>query len=579
MDAIGVGLGAALLAWTLLSAVVTGTNPLPMVGLLLAVGGAFLASRAAGGPDRPWGAAAVVLVGLSVLLVSFGGVTDLTGGPLGYENAKASFFIQAGVAALVVVVVTNGSLRILAALSALAFLGAAALTGSRAGLALLVLPVLGAVVPPGRLVRVWIAVAAVLFVAALVTTTVLAANVQTDRPRAGGSQTSARGATASLGRDRVGLWQQAFAMMADHPWVGVGPGSFRVSSPIARRDADLGWAHNGFLQQGAETGVPGWILLTMLFLWGFGCLWLAPPGRVASLGAASLASLGIHASVDYILHFPVIPMAAAAILGTALARPRGGDRSGLRKAVKAAVLPMGVFTRRRPGDFSALLYHRVGAGDREIDLPVTAFRSQIAHIASRERALTLDDALEGGRGVVVTVDDGLRDFRDHVLPILVEHQVPALLYLATGLVVEEGGDPTDGLRWSHLQEAVGTGLVSVGSHTHTHADLREASAGEAQEEMRRSKELIEDRLGVPCRHFAYPWGVASPEADGVARSLFASAALSWGTNRKGGDPFDLRRVPILRSDGPFYFRAKVAGMLDGEAIVYRLVGRGPWRRP
>jgi hypothetical protein len=255
-----------------------------------------------------------------------------------------------------------------------------------------------------------------------------------------------------------------------------------------------------------------------------------------------------------------------------------------RKAVKAAVLPGGVATRRRPGDVVVLLYHRVGAGDGEISLPAGLFERQLATLAATDRVLTLEEAVaaDGDGGVVVTVDDGYRDFYDVVLPLLVRHRVPAVLYLATALVAGEtpgnDGDP-DALHWSQLAEAVATGLVTVGSHTHTHADLSRASEQVAEAELRRSKELIEDRLGVACRHFAYPWAVGSPAADRLVRPMFDTAALdAWRTNRRGAlDPWRLGRTPVLRSDGLTFFRAKVRGRLDGEALLYRALGRGPWR--
>ena len=255
-----------------------------------------------------------------------------------------------------------------------------------------------------------------------------------------------------------------------------------------------------------------------------------------------------------------------------------------RKAVKAAVLPGGIVTRRRPGDIVILLYHRVVGLGGEIDTPPALFERQLAALAERERVLTLDQALTGadGGGVVVTVDDGYRDFHDTVLPLLVRYQVPALLYLATGLVTGEGPGPDDpdALTWAQLAEAVATGLVTVGAHTHGHTDLSRASEQTCRDEMARSKELVEDRLGAACRHFAYPWAVASPTADRVARELFDSAALdAWRSNRAGAvDPWRLGRTPVLASDGMAFFRAKVKGHLDGEALAYRLLGRGPWRK-
>jgi peptidoglycan/xylan/chitin deacetylase (PgdA/CDA1 family) len=255
-----------------------------------------------------------------------------------------------------------------------------------------------------------------------------------------------------------------------------------------------------------------------------------------------------------------------------------------RKAVKAAVLPGGIVTRRRPGDVVVLLYHQVVGLGGEIDTPPALFERQIAALVEGERVLTLDQALGGdpAGGVVVTVDDGYRDFHDTVLPLLVRYRVPALLYLATGLVAGEGPGPDDpdAITWSQLAEALATGLVTVGAHTHGHTDLSRASEQVCRDEMARSQELVEDRLGAACRHFAYPWAVASPTADRIARELFDSAALdAWRSNRAGAvDPWRLGRTPVLASDGMAFFRAKVKGRLDGEALAYRLLGRGPWRR-
>ena len=254
------------------------------------------------------------------------------------------------------------------------------------------------------------------------------------------------------------------------------------------------------------------------------------------------------------------------------------DLSLARRAVKTAVLPIGAFERAGPADTVILLYHRVGDGDREIDVEVDAFDRQMAYLASRRSSRSLDEALDGGGGVVVTVDDGFGDFHAHVLPVLVRYDIPALLYLATGGV---GDDPIAGgaLTWSQVAEAVATGLVAVGSHTHSHRDLSRVDQATAEEEMRRSKELIEDHLGVACRHFAYPWSVASPAAERAALGLFRTAALRWCTNRRGKtDPYRLGRTPVLRADGSVFFRAKVNGMLDREAFVYRALHRGPWRR-
>ena len=248
----------------------------------------------------------------------------------------------------------------------------------------------------------------------------------------------------------------------------------------------------------------------------------------------------------------------------------------LRKVTKLATLPLGVSSGRAPDDVVILVYHRVGPEEVEIELPPWEFERELAYLAAHERVRTLDDVLEaGGGGVVLTFDDGTADFHERVLPLLERYRLPATLYLATRLA-ESGA----GVTWDQLAEGLKTGLLSVGSHTHSHADLSHATEPEAHEEMRHSKGLIEDRLGVECRDFAYPWAVGSPAAGRAAKALFRSAALhAWRTNRAGRiDPFELGRTPVLRSDGRFFFEQKVRGRLDGEALAYRALHRGPWER-
>jgi peptidoglycan/xylan/chitin deacetylase (PgdA/CDA1 family) len=237
------------------------------------------------------------------------------------------------------------------------------------------------------------------------------------------------------------------------------------------------------------------------------------------------------------------------------------------------------------GDLVILIYHRVGVQAREIGLPSPVFEAQLSYLANRENVLPLDEAVDAGSkgGVVVTFDDGNRDFHEHALPLLVRYGIPAVLYLATGYPEGESVSTLpegEGLTWSQLEDSVASGYVTVGSHTHSHLSLSGASESDAEDEMRRSKDLIEDRLGVPCRHFAYPYAMGSAGADRAARRLFDTAAVdAWRTNRRGStDPHRLGRTPILRSDGRVFFRAKIRGLLDHEASLYRALGRGPWKR-
>jgi peptidoglycan/xylan/chitin deacetylase (PgdA/CDA1 family) len=251
----------------------------------------------------------------------------------------------------------------------------------------------------------------------------------------------------------------------------------------------------------------------------------------------------------------------------------------VRKGIKLATLPAGLLAQRRTGDSVVLIYHRLGDTGREVDVSVHAFDEQLALLAEHDHGVSIEAVETGAGGIAVTFDDGYRDFYDSAVPKLVHHGVPATLYLQTGLIANGTKGHDERLTWSMLREAVSTGLVTIGAHTHTHPNLSAASAQEAEGEMKRSKESIEEQLQMPCRHFAYPFGSASEGAVLAARGLFATAALgNWRTNRRGRtDLHRLGRTPVLRSDGALFFRAKVAGRLQGEAAAYRALGRGPWK--
>ena len=247
-------------------------------------------------------------------------------------------------------------------------------------------------------------------------------------------------------------------------------------------------------------------------------------------------------------------------------------RGALQQLVKATAAAVDIV--RRPNGLVILIYHRVGGRTPvSVDLPRALFAEQMAFLAERYRPVTLDDAVEllkapsppdGNPPICVTFDDGTADFVDEALPELERYRVPATLYVATKFV-DEGIDFPDNGRpasWGGLKDAVSTGLVTVGSHTHSHRLLDRVDGSTAADELDRSIELIEERLGIACEHFAYPKAlIGSPDAESHVRSRFRSAALS-GTrpNQYGSaDVARLCRSPVQVGDAMLWFRVKAKG--------------------
>jgi O-antigen ligase len=321
LDILGLGLFGAAVLWTYISAWVNGGSADAVVAVLVAVVLVFVIARLVA-DESGWivpGAVAMLAATAAVVLSDLAARGPLTG-PLGYSNASAALYLQGSVAACMgAVAAPKRLLRVAGLVLGAALAVATVLAGSDAASLLLLLPVAGLVVRTEGAVRKLIVVFLGLFLTALALTIFLGATWVDGR-----SDLVGRVVEESLSGRRPALWHDAIELTTQRPFVGVGPGRFREESPLAVSDRDAAWAHNGFLQQGAEGGVPALVLAVSIFVWGFARLLSIPQGRGASLAAASLTAVGIHACVDYVLHFPILPMMAAALVGAAVG---AGSRS------------------------------------------------------------------------------------------------------------------------------------------------------------------------------------------------------------------------------------------------------------
>jgi peptidoglycan/xylan/chitin deacetylase (PgdA/CDA1 family) len=155
------------------------------------------------------------------------------------------------------------------------------------------------------------------------------------------------------------------------------------------------------------------------------------------------------------------------------------------------------------------------------------------------------------RSVVITFDDGYRCMVDVALPCLQQEAMPAILFIPTDHVgspnaFDPGEPPGRICDWDDLAVLERQG-VSVQSHAASHRAFSDLSLNERVEELRRSKNALDEALGRPTRLFAYPFG----DVGGHQTSLEAHAELlgyagaclyPGGTNElPGAHPFRLER--------------------------------------
>lgn len=246
-----------------------------------------------------------------------------------------------------------------------------------------------------------------------------------------------------------------------------------------------------------------------------------------------------------------------------------------------------------------------------------------------------------GRWVNFSVDDGYRDTVERIVPIFRRRRAPVTLFITTGipdgtlpvwqagletiiaeqarLLMPEGSRPVQtaaekrrayaeisaawdrdsgahyqdfcvrhgydrallrerhAITWSMLETVRDDPFVEIGAHTISHPHVAALPPDQAAHEISGSGARIRERLGVPCRHFAFPFGqrVDCGDRDSALAqaSGFASAATTQkGLLRPGVDPF---RVPrnILNGQHRNTLLAE-AHLLGVTGMAARMLGHG-----
>lgn len=322
LDVAGIGLVVLSVGWTFWTDRSGRGDPLPVAALQCACAVTYVAARATARWQRPL-VPVTVVAGVASVLVLGSVLPSLAplSPPLGYANANAALYVMTAVAAVMAAAAfPPGPATAIALPVGVGFAVAAVVSGSVTGVVVLCLALLVLAARAAGSVR------GPVIVCAVVVQAVVAVTAFVGVARAVGDQpTTVEWAGRLVDERRVVLWKDAAVIARHHPFDGAGPGRFREVSPTARADPDARWAHSDFLQQAAEAGAVGSLLMLAVFWWCFARLWWATLDTFTLFAAVALTALGLHASVDYVLHFPAVPLTAAALVGAA-SPPRGEDR-------------------------------------------------------------------------------------------------------------------------------------------------------------------------------------------------------------------------------------------------------------
>ncbi|MGW0599407.1 O-antigen ligase family protein [Streptomyces sp. NPDC002776] len=317
LDAAGVVVLGACAAWSLVTATVQDGRPEGVLLAILAVAAGYAAGRIGGAllPVAAPGAAALAGVALTVTLPHLGPDPEIVP-PLGQAGATAALLTLSTGAACCAAWAATAPARLALRLLAAGIAVTAAALGSTTGFVVCSLVLLCSLAA-GRMRHRGVGVAGLAVATAVVTglTWAVAGRAVPD-----GFAASVEG---QLTGHRLDLWHDALELARQNAALGVGPGRFgELSTTATSTLLSDGKPHSAPLQQAAEQGVVGVVLLAAAFGWMLFALWRAPrPTPVVLTAGAALTGLAAIAAVGNALSFTTVSVGAGLLAGVATARP------------------------------------------------------------------------------------------------------------------------------------------------------------------------------------------------------------------------------------------------------------------
>jgi len=215
----------------------------------------------------------------------------------------------------------------------------------------------------------------------------------------------------------------------------------------------------------------------------------------------------------------------------------------------------------------------------QINTPSSVFAAQMKWLRNEGfQTIGMTELMTGfersdnlAKKIVLTFDDGYRDFYTDAFPVLRQCGFSATVFLATDRIRERSVrvEGADYLTWNEVRELHSHGFT-FGSHSVTHADLRSLGPDQIDYELGYSKETIEDKIGSPVESFSYPFTLPEEDHDFIRYLADTLENLGYqngvsstiGRAMPSDARFFLPRLSVNSWDDVELLRAKVEGGYD-----------------
>lgn len=217
-----------------------------------------------------------------------------------------------------------------------------------------------------------------------------------------------------------------------------------------------------------------------------------------------------------------------------------------------------------------LMYHSIADdSDDPYSVSVDSFREQISWLSDNGyKTISLSSLLELLRAknfralrknVVITFDDGYKDFFLNAFPILFDYEAPATVFLVTEMLgkISSWNPSFPNVRLMSEDDVIyiKSKGISIGSHTSTHANLTLLDKNELQKQLKKSYDTLTS-FGESFYAFSYPWGQWSNHTVNAIKLSGFECAVSVGERTRFtiANKYALPRISMLRNINIEQFR-------------------------
>ena len=225
-----------------------------------------------------------------------------------------------------------------------------------------------------------------------------------------------------------------------------------------------------------------------------------------------------------------------------------------------------------------LMYHAIAAvacaRESAYTTPAQVFEQQMRQLCERGwTGITVGELVnrwEQGRSiapgtVAISLDDGFACAYDTAWPILARYGHRATVYAISGYLDRMGrfdadlGVPARPMLSRAQVRALHEAGIEIGSHSVNHCDLRRMPAAALHNELVRSRSILQDLIGAPIEHLAYPRGLFDRRVRrAVIDAGYRSACATLpGLDTATTDRFALRRAQVGDDPNPARFEAQL----------------------